>query len=337
MNDVLICIFIFKNKYLHIIMPDNLPKQLYTVAFYNLENLFDIYDDEMTNDNDFLPTSAKRWTHKRYQNKIRKLGYSVSRIGLENTNNPPTIIGLAEVENSFVLDDLLNSTHLKDFPYDYIHYDSPDERGIDVALVFNKDVFTIENTETFPVHIYDEDGSIDYTRDILLVTGFINNERIHILVNHWPSRHGGETTTEIKRIIAANNVTDIINGIKNEDSHAKIIVTGDFNDDPYSNSIKKLVSDNNLYNPMDTLLSDTLGTTSHNFSWSLFDQIMISTNFFETKADKLSLKSTHIFNADFLRQFHGRYKDTPFRTYVGKKYKGGYSDHFPVYMVLKTN
>ncbi|PNQ74978.1 endonuclease [Hanstruepera neustonica] len=310
---------------------------LFAVAFYNLENLFDIYDDYLTNDNDFLPDSVKRWTPKRYHNKLRKLGLAISNIGKEETGTNPAIIGLAEVENNLVLDDLLASNHLRDLNYDYVHFDSPDERGIDVAFLYDTTVFEVEVSEVFPVNIYDADGTVDYTRDILLVTGFLYGERTYIMVNHWPSRHDGELETEPKRMLASEKASEVIQTIKSDNPEAKIIVMGDFNDDPNSESIKHLIHSNDLYNPMTTLLTNKQGTTVHEFEWNLFDQILISTNYFETAKGKLSFNRAKIFNVDFLKQFHGRYKGSPFRTYVGKKYKGGYSDHFPVYILLQLN
>ena len=314
-----------------------MTRQLFTVAFYNLENLFDVYDDELTNDNDFLPDSAKRWTPKRYNNKLRKLGFVISNINKEKTEKIPAIIGLAEVENNTVLDDLLASKHLVDLPYNYVHFDSPDERGIDVALLYDTTVFEVEVSEIFPVPIYDEDGSIDYTRDILLVKGLLNNEMIYVMVNHWPSRHDGAKETEPKRMLASEKASEIIQTIKNEDAEAKVIIMGDFNDDPFSNSIKHLINSNDLYNPMKILLSDISGTTKHYDEWNLFDQILFSTNFFETDSGKLSFDSAALFDEEFLKQYRGPFKGAPFRTYVGKKYKGGYSDHFPVYIVLEQN
>jgi predicted extracellular nuclease len=313
-----------------------MTKSLFTVAFYNLENLFDTFDDELTNDNDFLPDSVKRWTPKRYQNKLRKLGFAISNIGKEETGKPPALVGLAEVENNRVLEDLIASDHLKNLSYDYVHFDSPDERGIDVALIYDPSVFEVEVSEVFPVHIYD-DGSIDYTRDILLVKGILNTERVYIMVNHWPSRHDGELETEPKRISAAEKASEIIQSIKVESPGAKIVIMGDFNDDPFSNSIKRLMQSNDLYNPMTTLLSDDSGTTKHYDEWNLFDQILFSTNFFETVQGKLSYDGAALYDEDFLKQYRGPFKGAPFRTYVGKKYKGGYSDHFPVYILLEEN
>lgn len=319
-------------------MEEKLSQQeLLTVAFYNLENLFDVHDAHGKNDKDFLPDSNKRWTLKRYKNKVKKLGFAISNIGVKETNTHPILVGLAEVENEKTLKDLIQSKNLESLPYNFVHYDSPDERGIDVALLYDKNRFAVLDSKNHFIQLHDDRGDVDYTRDILHVTGLLDGYKVHVIVNHWPSRRQGNIETEHKRLTAANKVIDIITAIKTEDENAKIIIMGDFNDDPASKSIKHLVKSKGLYNPMDTLLSYTRGTTSHNKKWNLFDQIIITTNFFERKPEVLRFYDADIFDADFLKQFEGRYKGTPFRTFVGKKYKGGYSDHFPVYITLKKN
>ncbi len=305
-----------------------------SIAFYNLENLFDIIDDEDTLDNDFLPSSDKKWTEKRYKNKLRKLSFAISNIGLEDIGQPPAIMGFAEVENKQVIEDLLNAKHLKELPYDYVHYDSPDERGIDVGLIYDATKFSVTTSEVFPVNLFDDQGERDYTRDILLVSGILENNSIHILVNHWPSRRNGAEETEYKRLTASKKVEEIIDNLKRKEDNPRIVVMGDFNDGPLNNSIKNLVNNQDLYNPMATLKSRDRGSLNHKLEWNLFDQILFSTNFFET--DGLSYKEANIFDADFLKLFNGKYKGIPFRTYVGKKYKGGYSDHFPVYIILEN-
>ncbi|EDP72708.1 hypothetical protein FBALC1_16442 [Flavobacteriales bacterium ALC-1] len=315
----------------------NNNSETYTIAFYNIENLFDIENDPLTNDDDFLPTSAKRWTPKRYQNKLMKLGTVISKIGEENTEIAPVIVGLAEVENSKVVSDLVRSKNLIDQAYSYIHYDSSDERGIDVALLYKSDVFKVENSETFSVYLQDELGKQDYTRDILLVQGELYNEKLNIIVNHWSSRREGEKETEFKRIAAANKVNSIIRTLKQKKSSAKIIVMGDFNDNPNDNSLSLLEKESELYNPFKTVWSREKGSQNYNFQWNLFDQILFSTNFFDANNSALDFDSADVFNSKFLTQYHGKYKGQPFRTYVGKKYKGGYSDHFPVYIRLKTS
>lgn len=315
----------------------NKSAETYTLAFYNIENLFDIVNDPNTNDDDFLPTSAKRWTTKRYENKLRKLGSVISNIGDEDSEIAPIIVGLAEVENKKVLSDLVRSKNLIAENYSYLHYDSSDERGIDVALLYKSDVFQIENSETFSVFLQSENGERDYTRDILLAQGKLGDESLSIIVNHWSSRREGEKETEHKRIAAANVVNSIINLINKEDPNAKIIVMGDFNDNPNSNSLSLIEKENNLYNPFKTVWSRDKGSQNYDFQWNLFDQILITPNFFDTSNSRLTFENADVFNGKFLTQYHGKYKGQPFRTYVGKKYKGGYSDHFPVYIQLKTS
>lgn len=310
---------------------------LHTIGFYNVENLFDIYDDKRTNDNDFLPISAKKWTPNRYDNKLRKLSFTIANIGRLETGKPPAVMGLAEVENAKVIEDLINYEHLKSYNYNYVHYNSPDERGIDVALIYNADMFKIDTTDTFSIYLEHADGTPDYTRDILLVSGSLHGDYIHIIVNHWSSRHEGEKETEQKRLVSSEKVAEIIDSLQTQNSEAKIIVMGDFNDNPSNQSIKNLVNNFNLYNPMDTLRSFSRGTVLHNRQWFLFDQIFFTSNFIATTTNALEYETADIFDVDFLKQFKGKFKGSPFRTYVGKKYHGGYSDHFPVYAIFKKN
>lgn len=312
----------------------DLKTTTYTIAFYNLENLFDIFNDATKHDNDFLPRSERRWTKKRYDRKIYKLGQVISKIGFDESQKPPTIVGLAEVENKNVLRDLIESKDLESFNYDYVHYDSQDERGIDVALIYDKTAFTVINSKTFTVYLEDDIGDQDYTRDILLVSGILHSEKVHCLVNHWPSRREGEKESNHKRLKAAQKVIEIIHSIKSDDPNAKILVMGDFNDNPSNDSIKFLSQQGALYNPMETMLSYNRGTLNHNFKWNLFDQILFSTNFFKTQHNVLKFDEADIFDQKFLTQYKGKFKGQPFRTFVGKKYKGGYSDHFPVYLQL---
>lgn len=307
----------------------------HTIAFYNIENLFDIENNPLTYDDDFLPTSAKRWTYKRYQNKLRKLGSVISQIGGEDGKSP-IIVGLAEVENKKVLTDLISSEHLESLGYDFVHFDSQDERGVDVALLYKSNVFKVENSETFSVYLQNEEGLQDYTRDILLVQGALENEKLHILVNHWSSRREGEKETEHKRLAAANVVNSTIKRIKKEDENAKIIVMGDFNDNPENESISLLENEGGLYNPFKTIQSHDKGSLNHDFQWNMFDQILFTGNFFDPDGSNLKFVKADVFNSKFVTQYHGKYKGQPFRTYVGKKYKGGYSDHFPIYVQFKT-
>ncbi|MEZ4801384.1 MAG: endonuclease [Gelidibacter sp.] len=310
---------------------------IHTIAFYNTENLFDVFADERTNDNDFLPISAKNWTQQRYEKKIYKLGSVISKIGFESIQKPPVLVGLAEVENDTVLQDLIGGEDLKSYNYGFVHYDSPDERGIDVALLYNKDEFEVESSKAFPIYIEDESGKRDFTRDILLVTGCLNNHKIHVLVNHWPSRHEGKDETDYKRIIAAAQLSEIISYLTNEDSNTQIVVMGDFNDNPNSQSIMNLKNDNGLYNTMEAVWSYSRGSVNHNFAWIQFDQIFLTHNFVDKNDMRFKLIKADIFDEKFLTQYNGKFKGQPYRTYVGKKYKGGFSDHFPVYIQIRES
>lgn len=309
-------------------------KKRYCFAFYNIENLFDIYNDELKHDSDFTENSEMRWTLKRYKNKIQKISYAISQIGVAETNSLPAIIGLAEVENKQVLNDLIQAEDLSKQNYKYVHFDSKDERGIDVALLYDTEKFELLQSEVETIVFNEENGDVDYTRDILHVFGNFMGEKMDILINHWPSKRS-DNENGTKRMMVSNKVSELVNRIRSKNESAKIVIMGDFNDDPSSESIKNLVNNNQLYNPMDTLLSIDRGTTVHRGEWNLFDQIIMSVNFFERKKNSLRYDATNIFDPEFLKQQDGDYKGTPYRTYVGKSYKGGYSDHFPVYTIMK--
>ncbi|AUC86041.1 endonuclease [Polaribacter sp. ALD11] len=306
-----------------------------TIGFYNVENLFDTVDDPKTFDDDYTTDGKRKWTDKRYRIKIKKLSSVISKLGLNRSKYPPAIVGLVEVENAKVVSDLVYSSNLKKHHYGFVHHDSPDERGIDVALLYNKQFFELLTSETFPVFLNNDEGERDYTRDILKVTGNLRGELVHIFVNHWPSRREGIVESEPKRVIAAETARTIIAQIKGTHFDAKIIVMGDFNDNPTSNSVKTLVSDD-FINPMESILNpEKRGSLTYNGKWNLFDQILFSKNFLEQKEGKLHFKHAEVFNKEWLKIFKGKLKGSPFRTYIGPWYQGGFSDHFPVYAFLK--
>lgn len=312
-------------------------RKYHTIAFYNLENLFDTEDDQHILDDDFLPNSDRNWTPKRYEKKIYKLSSAISSLGPEEAQNAPVILGVAEVENKKVLRDLIASKKLAEYEYDFVHYNSPDERGIDVGLLYQTEYFEVLESESIPILLYNEEGQRDFTRDTLYVKGLLNNEPIHIFVNHWSSRRDGADETAYKRIKAAETVREKINYIQFQEKDPHIIIMGDFNDDPTSESIHDYLMDTDLYNPMEKLLTLYSGSLNYKGEWNLFDQIIFTTNFFDYKKHTHSFASADIFDEYFLTQWKGRYKGNPFRTYAGRKYLGGYSDHFPVYIRLKFN
>lgn len=306
-----------------------------TVAFYNVENLFDTKDDPNTLDDDFTTDGKKRWGYKWYKKKIKRLSSVISQLGIHRSKFPPAIVGLVEVENAKVVADLVNSSSLRGHHYDYVHYDSPDERGIDVALLYHKQVFELIASEAFPVYLENEEGERDYTRDILKVSGYLKGELIHILVNHWSSRREGATATEHKRITAAETARTIVSSISDKELNPKIIIMGDFNDDPTNKSVQEYLVKDDFFNPMEALLEKGIGTLTYNGNWNLFDQIIFSKNFLEKNKGTLYFERAEVFQKKWMRVFKGKLKDSPFRTYIGKWYQGGFSDHFPVYAFLK--
>ena len=311
-------------------------KNIFTVGFYNVENLFDTVDNPKTFDDDFTADGKRNWNTKRYRNKIKKLGSVISQLGKKQSYYMPAIVGLVEVENAKVVHDLANSKDLRRHHYGFVHYDSPDDRGIDVALLYNKQLFELLGSEHFPLYLEDEEGKRDYTRDILVVYGNLNGELVHILVNHWPSRREGAEESEYKRIEAAKLVRTIVEVIETRNYDAKIIIMGDFNDDPTSKSVKDYLVTEDFYNPMGNLLDrDTVGSLTYQKKWNLFDQIILSRNFLEKKEGKLFFKHAEVFNKDWLKVSKGKLKGSPFRTFIGPWYQGGFSDHFPVYVFLK--
>ncbi len=319
-----------------------------TIAFYNLENLFDTIDDPAKRDEEYTPDGRNAWTSERYRKKLQNLARVIARIGKKETGMPPAVLGVAEVENRQVLEDLVNQPELKPFRYGIVHFDSPDHRGVDVGLIYMQGIFKPVNSRAVPLKIYRE-GKRIYTRDLLVVSGFLNGEKIHILVNHWPSRRGGEARSRPLRMEAARLNMQIMDSIRKTETKAKIIIMGDLNDDPVSPSIKEVmrakgkkaeVRPEGLYGVMEHYYRAGIGTLAYRDSWNLFDQIFITQPLIEGTTGEakdyssFKLWKSGIFNSPFLTNRKGAFKGYPFRTYAGGQYLGGYSDHFPVYIIL---
>jgi len=304
----------------------------YTFAFYNVENLFDTRNDPKTLDDDFTANSNRNWNEKRFRKKLRKMGRAISQIGYNEIGHPPVLIGLAEIENRYVLEELVSSKYLKHKQYGIAHIDSPDERGIDTALLYRKDHLQIKNITAHTVHVVNEEGIRDYTRDILEVEVILDDFTIHVLVNHWPSRRKGVEETAFRRMAASEKAHEIVQQIQAVDPNARIVVMGDFNDDPESDSIKHLVG-TTFYNPMEILLTRDEGSVTYKGGWFLFDQILISHNFMQQHGNDFRFQKAAIFNPEHLKEYKGRRKGNPFRTFLGRRYAGGLSDHFPVYTI----
>ncbi len=307
----------------------------FTIAFYNLENLFDIYDDPDFDDDDFLPNGEKKWSLRRYKKKIRRLSKVIRTIGNDHMEQPPVVLGVAEVENIDVVLDLIESDNLNEYNYGIVHYDSQDERGIEVAFLYRKDFFTVLDSKRYSTYFIRENGNKDYTRDILKVKGELNGETIYFLVNHWPSRRKGTEETEYKRVQLANLARTIIDEIQQEEHHAKIIIMGDFNDNPTNKSIKQVLVTDDFYNPMESIFDKGNGSGNHQGEWFLFDQIIFTNNLFDRGIHKY--KNASVYEKHFLKDKNGKYKENPLRTYKGKWYKGGMSDHFPVYITIEKD
>ncbi len=316
-----------------------------TIAFYNVENLFDTINDPNKYDETSPIMELKADRYKAYKSKIKNMAMVISKIGLEKTNTSPVIIGLAEVENRKVLEDLITTDVLKDKHYEIIHFDSPDERGIDVALLYQRQYFKLIDQKNYELRLWDEIGKRDYTRDQLLVSGILDDELIYFIVNHWPSRRGGEAKSRHKREKAAWLTTQIIEEVKEETPNAKIIIMGDFNDNPNNSSIKKVlkakgkkkeIKQGDIYNPMENMFKRGFNTLKYRDNINLFDQILISSSLLSTNNgyDTYKMFKANVFNPQFLITKSGRYKGYPFRSFSNGIFSGGYSDHFPVYIYL---
>tara|TARA_X000000950_G_C13815346_1_gene619552 strand:- start:320 stop:1333 length:1014 start_codon:yes stop_codon:yes gene_type:complete len=315
--------------------------KIHTVAFYNLENLFDTINDVNKND-EASPIMEIRFNRgKIYREKVSNMAEVVSQIGFEVTKRPPSILGICEVENRMVVEDLISDKKLRKYNYGIVHYESPDDRGIDVGLIYNKDVFKVKNSSSHDVFITGNNSSKRRnTRDQLVVSGYLDGELMHFIINHWPSRGADET----KRIAAAEVNNFIIDSLRSKYESPKIITMGDFNDDPFDKSIKKIlgakknISDvkiNDMYNPFETILVDEgVGSNAYRDKWQLFDQIILSKAFLDKNYKDYQLYKAGVFNKSFLINKKGKFKGYPFRSFSYGTFTGGYSDHLPPYIFL---
>jgi len=316
--------------------------QIRTIAFYNVENLFDTENDSLIFDDDRTPDGKDNWTAQRYFKKIENTAKVISQIGAEVTNTSPDLIGICEVENIEVIEDLVNHKYLRNKFYEIVHFDSPDERGIDVALLYKKSAFLPTSFSSHRLLLINEDDERNYTRDQLVVGGLLDDEQFYFTVNHWPSRSGGEARSKPNRMEAAKLNKRIIDSIQRLEPAAKIISMGDFNDGPRDDSFKKVIrtkgskigiESSELFNPMEQMHKKGIGSLAYRDKWNLFDQIFFTGNLLNPENEYRFWKA-NVYNPNYLITKKGQYKGYPFRTYAGGSYMGGYSDHFPVYMYL---
>ncbi len=311
------------------------------IGFYNIENLFDtILQDNFLGD-EFTPEGKNRWNSERYYIKLKNISEVISKIGDEMVKGGPVIMGIAEIENRAVLQDLIDQPALKPMNYGIVHYESPDKRGVDVGLIFQKQHFTVTNS--YPVEVKLPGDTGFYTRSQLVVYGLFDGDPICVIVNHWPSRSGGEKKSEPKRARAAQVCRSIADSIMLKDPNAKILIMGDLNDDPSNASVlkylkaKKTIEEtkpSDLYNPMYKLYKDGVGSLAYRDSWNLFDQIIVSYALIEKDKSSYRLYQAKVYNKNYLTTKDGAFSGYPWRTYVGTTFMGGYSDHFPVYVFL---
>jgi len=338
---------------------------LHTVAFYNFENLFDTINNP-NNDEEWLPNGAQNWTSKKYHKKLENLSRVLSEIGTNDMNhNAPTLIGGAEIENRGVLEDLVKQPKLLPWDYGIVHFESPDKRGIDVALLYQKKHFKPTSYVNIPLLIYknksvvkpknndetaedkaDSDKVVEgsgeriYTRDILLVTGFLDGEEVNVMVNHWPSRSGGEKKSSPFREAAGKLNRKIMDSIYKINPNAKIITMGDLNDGSYNKSVKegigaKLkkteVKEFGIYNPFEQMAKNGESTLFYRDAGDIFDQIMVSETLIRNDYSSFRYWKAGIYNKPYMIQTTGQYKGYPLRHSANEI---GFSDHFPVYIYL---
>ncbi|HYQ58690.1 MAG TPA: endonuclease/exonuclease/phosphatase family protein [Draconibacterium sp.] len=316
----------------------------FSILFYNTENLFDTRNDSLTNDDEYTPSGDRHWTRKRFAEKINHLSkVIVSANGWEM----PDIIGLCEVENRYVLERLIDDTPIKSTPYKIIHKESPDMRGIDVALLYNAETFYPLDYACYPLK--DEHDNIRATREILHVFGVVNGaDTLHIFVNHWPSRYSGLLETRYLREQAAQLLLSKYNEVIQKNNRANVIIVGDFNDQPNDNSIEtylgaksasNLSASVQLYNLSYDWMKEAEGTLKYQNQWFVFDQIMVSPNLLTARTGlRTTMEMSAIYKPSFLFEpdkTHGGRKLN--RTYIGFKYNGGFSDHLPVLLQIRQD
>lgn len=319
-----------------------------TIMFYNLENLFDTIPDPDTNDLEFLPGGAKKWNSHKYWTKMRNIDQVLFGIAAANKDFP-AIIGVSEIENRSVLEDLVMMEKIAPAQYRIVHYDSPDRRGVDVGFLYRADRFKLEGSHPFPVKM--EELPDFRTRDILAMWGTMDGEPFYFMVAHWPSRTGGQQASEPRRIAAARVMRGVIDSVLRACPETKIAVMGDLNDDPTDKSVAvvlggrqftKDLRPGDMFNPFMDMFKQGHGTLAYQDGWNLFDNILVSESLVNAPRGTWRIIKTegnkfygNIFRAKYLFQQEGQYKGYPLRTYVGDNFQAGYSDHLPVYIVIE--
>lgn len=307
-------------------------KNRHRIVFYNVENLFDTKDDSLKRDEEYLPGGLRGWNYHKLNHKFNHIYKTIAALG---EWNPPVMVAMCEVENKSVLEDLIQQTPLHRFHYQIVHEESPDERGIDVALLYRADQFEVVAHQAwqvvFPFQLENK------TRDLLYVKGVLQNtDTLHVVVNHWPSRMGGAAASEKYRVYAAKVLREKLDSVMTISPKASMIITGDFNDEPEDKSLTVLTGKEDLTNISHNIFP---GTLKHEVEWAVFDQFIVSANLLtNTNSFLVKNKEAQVFNPDWLLEKDEKYAGfKPKRTYVGYRYQAGFSDHLPVYIDVMIN
>lgn len=329
----------------------------YVIGFYNLENLFDIYDDPVKNDDEFLPEGSNKWTETKYKKKLHNMA-TVIKAMAEDNGRYHTILGISEIENRLVVEDLVSQPEIADANYQIVHYDGPDRRGVDVALLYKPEQFKYIESESIP-YTFGPGSKVEFTlsedemnafrtRDILMVRGEIDGEDIAIYVTHLPSRIGGKGWDLRSR--GAEIIYNHSMALMKKYPGIKIAVMGDMNDDPFDSSMaeflhgKESVTDvtpDGFFNPFWAMIRDGYGSLGYQGVWSIYDQILVNFNFVNAPDGTLKIRKIvkdkyygRIFKKPFMTSQKGQYKGYPFRTFSNGAFINGYSDHYPTYIVV---
>ena len=304
--------------------------EFYSIAFYNLENLIDPRKSDEILDPDYASNGKLKWSEEKYFQKIENLSKVISRIGTNHSQLPPLLVGVCEIGHESCLKDLIASDHLKPYDYDYVFHRSQDSRGMNVALLYQKSSFNVVKKIAFSLP--DTGNEKDRSRDVLKICGSLFGNKIHVLINHWPSRTDGTQKTNPKRLLAKDLIGTILDQISKNESSQNTIIMGDFNDDPDCQSIRDLM-ENDFENPISRLQRPKSGTVRFKGKWMIFDQILYSHSFKNEKW--IRFESAHIFIEPYLIQKSGKHKGSPKRTFNGSYHQNGYSDHFPVFLYFE--
>ena len=316
----------------------NSESRSFRIMFYNTENFFDTVDDTLTDDEAFTPAGNLHWTYKRYNTKLRNTYKVIVAVG---TWQPPDIVGLCEIENRKVLEDLIYHTPLSKYPYRLIHEDSPDRRGIDAAIIYNSETVRLVGSKSYRIR---KSGLL--TRDILYFKTLLGTDTCHFLVNHWPSRSEDQLDTERHRFTVARSLKHITDSLFVHSASSKIVIMGDFNDEPSDESLTVILKvESDLKRPCETGLYNLTripssgavkGSLKYQWKWSVFDQMIVSGNLLKAERGlTVGEDRCRIFIKPYLLTEDNTYEGyKPFRTYSGFNYQGGFSDHLPVYLDL---